>query len=214
MTEWLESRSRLIIALAVIVTLILIPPYLLLRPEVEASQDPGGEVFDLRDDVETRFESEIHGIAVLIESRTGDILTRDGLLSLYENSQKLRNADEAGELTPDGLPVRPYLLRRFDPDTNTVIHGTTSIADHVAQILALDPRFDTTLAEATDDQVKLAVYRIFENPDSAGLRESLSVLESSETRVLDGEEFTAWSAPALMTFVLADNEKLGEAPSR
>ena len=61
--------------------------------------------------------------SVIFESRSGDILTRDGLLEVLQNSQALRDADAGGELAPENLPAQPYLINRFDPDTNRTIHG-------------------------------------------------------------------------------------------
>ncbi|MCH7740885.1 MAG: hypothetical protein IIC93_12175, partial [Chloroflexi bacterium] len=111
----LERNSRRVIAGVLVLTALLTIPYFLLTPGAEASQDPPGQVFDLRDDIDERFESEIHGAGWIFESRTGDILTRDGLLEILENSQALRDADSRGELAPERLPERPYLINRLDP---------------------------------------------------------------------------------------------------
>ena len=130
-------------------------------------------------------------------------------MELYRNEEALRQADEKGELRPDDLPAQPYLFQGFDTDANRPFVGTYTLADAVQEVLVNDPRLDTSLEAATDDEVKLAVHEVLANPETSGLRDALSVDESSETRVVDGREITYWSASALFFVVLADNEKLG-----
>ncbi len=205
----LERNSRKVIAGVLIITLLLVIPYFLFPPETEASQDPSGAVFDLRDDIDERFESEIHGAAWIFESRTDDILTRDGLLEILENSQALRDADSRGELAPARLPVQPYLINRLDPDTGRTVRGIDTLADAVDEVFRADPGLASSLAEATDEQVKLVLHFLFSDPRSAGLREVISVKATSEPRTVFGQEILWWTAPAILAFNLADNQKLG-----
>ena len=51
-----------------------------------------------------------------MEARDGDVLTRQPLLELLQNSRLLRQADAAGQLHPPGLPEQPYLYDSFDAD--------------------------------------------------------------------------------------------------
>ena len=205
----LERNSRRVIAGTLLLTLLLTIPYFLLNPEGEASQDPSGSVFDIRDDVDERFESEIHGAGWIFESQSGDILTRDGLLEILENSQALRDADARGELAPKRLPVQPYLINRLDPNTGRMINGIDTIADAVDEVFRADPRLAPSLADATDEEVKLVIHTLFSDPRSSGLREVISVLATRETRTVLGQEIVWWTAPAIMAFNLADNQKLG-----
>ena len=73
----LERNSRRVIAGALVLTVLLTIPYFLRRSDAEAAQDPAGEVFDLRDDICERLESENHGSAWVFVSQTGAMLTRD-----------------------------------------------------------------------------------------------------------------------------------------
>ncbi|MCZ6538283.1 MAG: hypothetical protein O6922_00455, partial [Chloroflexi bacterium] len=205
----LERNSRRVIAGALVLTLLLTIPYFLLTPDTEASQDPSGQVFDLRDDIDERFESEIHGAGWVFESRSGDILTRDGLLEILENSQALREADSRGELAPKRLPVQPYLIDRLDPETGRTIRGVDTLADAVDEVFRADPQLAPSLAEATDEQVKLAIHLLFSDPRSAGLIETISVEAKPEPRTVLGQEITWWTAPAIISFNIADNQKLG-----
>ncbi|MBN4064655.1 MMPL family transporter [Dehalococcoides mccartyi] len=206
---WLERNSRRVIAGALVLSLLLTIPYFLLPPEGEASQDPSGSIFDIRDDIDTRFESEIHGAGWIFESRSDDILTRDGLLEILENSQALREADSRGELSPERLPTQPYLINRLDPDTGRIVNGIDTLADAVDEVFRADPRIAPSLAEATDDEVKIVIHALFSDPRSAGLREIISVKATSEQRTVLGQEITWWSSPAILSFNIADNQKLG-----
>ena len=75
-------------------------------------------------------------------------------------------------------------------------------------MMASDP-LSPTLADASDDDVKLAIHRILSDPRKKRFREDLSVKATSETRQVAGQEIVYWRSPALFTFVVADNEKLG-----
>ncbi len=81
--DFLERRSGKIILAAMAVTLLLIVPLLTMGSDEQASSDPAGEVFDLRDDINERFAPRVHGWTYIAESRTGDILTQAALWELY-----------------------------------------------------------------------------------------------------------------------------------
>ena len=180
-----------------------------MAPEEEASQDPGGEVFDLRDDIDEQFSLSVQETLFLVESRSGDMLTQAPLWELYQNTQRLLQADERDELAPEDLPSQPYLYKAFDLDTNRPIVGVTTIADAVQRVLAGDPRLDTSLESATDDQVKLAVHHLLADPETSGLADLLSTKARTERRAVGGTEIDYWTSEALIFVVLADNEKLG-----
>ena len=150
--EFAASNSRKLIGGILLLTVFLLIPFYTMAPEGEASQNPGGQVYDLQEDVDDRFESEIHGSGWIFESRSGDILTRDSLLEIVTNSQLLREADARGELAPEGLPEQPYLVRRYDADTNRVVDGINSLADAVDDVFRADQRLPESLAAATAEQ--------------------------------------------------------------
>lgn len=205
----LEARSALVIAGAVAVTVLLAIPMVALEPEEQASQDPSGRVFDLRASIDERFETPVHWTSFIAEAKSGDLLTSAPLRELYENGQRLLEADTNGELAPEDLEPQQYLYRTFDPDSNRITTGLISIAEAVQRALVEDPQLNTTLAEATDDQVKLALHGLFANPQSVGWKDSLSIASSSERRAVDGVQIDYWTSPAAFVTVLADNELLG-----
>ena len=207
--NFLERYSGRVILAAIVITLLLCVPLLIMGTDEQASSDPAGEIFDLRDDINDRFAPSVHGASFMVESPTGDILTQASLWELYRNEQRLREEDRKGALAPEGLPSQPYLFEAFDIDADRPFVGTYSLADAVADVLQSRPEYDTTLETATDEQVKLAVHQLFSDPDTSGLRESLSIKAQSEKRVVGGNEIDYWTSPALVFGVLADNEKLG-----
>ena len=208
LTELLDRYSGRIILTAVALTLLLIVPLVAMSPEEDASSDPGGDVIELQEDIDDRFESLIDANGYIVEARGEDVLTQTVLWELYQNTRGLLAADERGELAPEGLPAQAYLYQAFDTDTNRPFTGLNTLADSVQRVLS-DPAFGTTLESATDDQVKLAVHILLSNPETSGLKDSLSVQVRSEKRAVDGREIDYWTSPALIFGVSADNEKLG-----
>jgi predicted RND superfamily exporter protein len=205
----LERHASLLIAAAALLTAMLVIPMLLLAPDEIASTEPGGEVFDLRDEIDEKLRSGIFPTAYIAEARDGDILTQAALSELLDNERALREADRRGELTPDGLTPLPLLVDSFDRDTGVTFTGVISIADAVAAFLPLV--LGTSLDDASDDQVKLAVAMLLDDPRTSTLADQLSVEATSVRRDVLGREIDYWVAPAVLFIVLADNEALGGA---
>jgi len=215
-TSALVGHSGLTVGAAALLTVVLIVPLLLFAPDETASTEPGGEAFDLRDEIDEKLASTTFGTAYVAEALPGpdgnrDMLTRDGLGELLGNERLLRQRDAEGKLTPGSLAPRPFLLDFADPETGVRFTGVSTIADGVETVLSLHPRLGSTLADASDDQVKLAVALLLGDPLTADLAGQLSVQASSERRLVLGEEIDYWVSPALIFVVSADNEALGGA---
>ncbi|MEX0763497.1 MAG: MMPL family transporter [Dehalococcoidia bacterium] len=207
--SWLDRNSMWVILTGIVATLLLVIPMLMIESRGDASQDPGGTVSGLQQQIDDTFTSPVHVMTVIAEARDGDILTAAPLRELLLNQVRLAAADERGELAPSDLPEQSYLYSYFDTDLNRTIDGITSLADAVDEVLASDPLLGTTLADATDEQVKVAVHRILSSPAGGGLRDGLSTQAQSERRVVNGEEIDWWTSPAVVFNVLADNARLG-----
>ncbi len=207
--DFLERHSGRLILAALALTLLLVIPLLMMGSDEQASEDPTGEVFDLRDDINERFAPSVHSAWYIVESQTDDILTQASLWELYQNEQQLREDDQRGTLAPENLPTQPYLYEAFNIGANQPFLGMYSLADAVQDVLASDPRLSTTLETATEGQVKLALHQLFANPSTSGLQDALSIQAQSEKRIVSGTEINYWTSQALMFSVLADNEKLG-----
>src|SRR3546814_10008118 len=100
LSTWLDRHARLVMWGAVALTALLVVPLVVMEPRGEASQDPSGRVFDLQERIDNSFSSPSHHVSFIAESRTGDILTPEGLSELLLNETRLRAADERGELAP------------------------------------------------------------------------------------------------------------------
>ena len=205
----LERRSGWVIVTALAVTALLIIPLLTLAPEEEASSDPGGRVFDLQEDIDERFPPAVHSPGFIMEARDGeDVLTQEALWELYQNTEKLRQADFKGELAPPGLPEQSYLFSFYFAEIERQVEGIYTLADAVQEALTSGP-LNTTLEHASDDQVKLVIYHLLTRPETKRFRDDLSVGATRETRQVAGQEIDYWRSPALFAFMVADNEKLG-----
>lgn len=194
---------------AAVATALLVLPMALLAPDELASTEPGGEVFDLRDEVDDKLRSSIFVTAYIAEARDGDMLRQASLYELLRNERALLAADAAGELTPGDLEPRPFLVEGYDTDTGVTFNGILTIADAVDAWL----RFiqGTSLEAATDDEVKLAFAGLMANPLTAPLLDHLSVLATNERREMLGTEIDYWQSPAIIMAVQADNDALGGA---
>lgn len=207
--SWLERRSGLFILAIVITTALLVVPMVLMAPDEQASDNPGGPVYDLEEQYNTNLPPRLHGAFFIVEARGDDVLTKTPLLELRENSEKLRTADAEGKLNPPGLPEQPYLYNGFDIDRQQPVVGIFTIADAVHEVLVNHPTLSTTLAEASEDQIKLALHHVFTDPRSSYLSFFLSQKKSITPGRVLGQEIDVWSSPALTFNVAADNEKLG-----
>ena len=135
----LERNAWKVIISALLLTAFLSVP-MVIMPMDDASLDPKGEVFDLQEDINNRFEAPFHQAAFIVEARGQDILTQASLWELYQNAQRLLRSDAGGELAPDGLPSQPYLYTIYDPDTKRYTVGVLgSVAHAVQQTLVNDP---------------------------------------------------------------------------
>jgi hypothetical protein len=199
----LVQHSGWFIGAILIVTALLVVPLILLAPTEQASQDPGGPVFDLQEKVDQLFPPRVHVTAFILEGRQGDILRQEPLWELYQNEQALRNSE-----------LGRFLYTGYDADNDRRIFGLFSLADAVQNVLRLaagstaNPQ-GVTLETATDDQVKLAIHYILAGPSGQSLRDSLSKDASFERRRANGQEINYWRAAALSSFVASDNEMLG-----
>ncbi|MDA1036374.1 MAG: hypothetical protein O3B65_05775, partial [Chloroflexi bacterium] len=205
----LVLRANVIIAVAVAVTALLVVPMARLAPDELASTEPGGEVFDLRDEIDAKLRSSVFVTAYIAEARDGDMLRQAPLYELLLNERSLLAADAAGELAPGELEPQPLLIDAYDTDTGVTFNGILTIADAVD--LWLQFVRGSSLEDATDDQVKLAFAALLDNPLTAPLLDHLSVLATNERRVVLGTEIDYWESPAIIMAVQADNNALGGA---
>jgi predicted RND superfamily exporter protein len=208
-SDLLARRANLIIVAAAVVTTLLVLPMLFMASDEVASTEPGGEVFDLRDEIDATLASNAFVTAYIAEARDGDMLLQAPLAELLRNERALLAADDAGELTPGELAPQPLLIESFHTRTKLHYRGALSMADAVDAWLLFALR--KPLEEASDDEVKLAVSDLLSNPLTSGGVDQLSVLATKERRTVLGQEIDYWVSPAVIFAVLADNVALGGA---
>ena len=210
----LEKQSGWTVLGIAAATLLLVIPLLTLAPQEQASTEPGGEVFDLRDLVDERFPPALFVPTYLIEAKEGpegDVLTQAALWEFYRNSEALRQADDRGELHPPNLAVQSYLYKGNNPNNQRPIHGLYTVADAVQAVLV---EVGADLSSASDEEVKIALHVVLmEGSPTASLVQSIS--ERATYTIEESEkfgEYRSWRSPAIINFVIADNDKLGGGP--
>ncbi len=210
----LERQSGWIVVGVVAATLLLVIPLVTMAPGEQASTEPGGAVFDLRDLVDERFPPALFVPSYIVESGDGpdgDILTQAALWEMYRNEEALRQADERGELSPPNLETQPYLYKGNNPNTQLPVHGLYTVADAVQAALV---QMGTDLERASEEDVKIALHFVLqEGSPTFGLMESMS--EKAEFTLEESERFgqyRSWRSPAFIMFVIAENDRLGGGP--
>ena len=167
-------------------------------PTEQASQEPGGAVFDLRDKVNAQFPEQVHVASFIVEDREGDVLRQPTLWELYRNQEALRQSDMAD-----------LLFYGYDMDTQRQTQGIYTLADAVNDVLVRRSSGAVTLETATHAQVKEAIAIALDSPTGPFLRETFSKDAALVTVTVDGQEVREWRAKAITIFVTADNAKLG-----
>ncbi len=194
-------HSAWLILGTLVLTGLLLVPWVYLPPTERASQNPSGPVFDLQDKVNLRFPARMHIASFIVEDRQGDILRQEPLWELYQNEQRLRES-ALGDL----------LFHAYDAETNRQIDGIFTLADAVQNVLLLDSRSDATLETATDDQVKEALHRLLQSPAAESLRPALSRDAGAVPALVNGQTIDYWQSEAMLVFVALDNQLLGGGP--
>jgi len=209
--SWLYKNSKILLIFFLILTFSLIFPFIKNESNEIANQNPKGSVFDLQETINQTFASPLHGQWAIAESKSGDILTAQSLNELLNNQNALINADLSGLLAPKNLEKQPYLAKYFNPATQTQSTAVISVANVVENILKNDPRLNTNLSEATNQQVKFAIHLMMSDESKKFQQEieTISIKATKEKKIVLGEEIDWWISPAIIVITLSDNQKLG-----
>jgi predicted RND superfamily exporter protein len=170
----------------------------LMAPTETASDHPEHEFFDIREEMETKLPPSLHQIFLIVAAKDGDVLTQRELWELYQNVEAFR-------ASPLGSDV---LYTRYDPWSGRTTGGIYTIADAVEAFFHSNTEFGVTLANATDDLVKLAIHFIVSNPESSGLADFFSSKKTNESATVQGQPIVLWRAPAFGFAVSVNNSKL------
>ena len=77
--SFLVKYSSYVLAGILLASVIFLIPFLYIEPEIQASLDPEHEVYDVRDQVNKIFDTPLHQPVFIIESNSGDALTKSVL---------------------------------------------------------------------------------------------------------------------------------------
>jgi len=190
---FVEARSTWVILGIVLITILLLFPLTQMAPDRMAEDNPGGAVYDLQETIDETMPPSVHYTFIIAESKDTDILSQRELWELYQNEERLRGS-ELGQ---------KYLYNRYDVAAQRPVMGVYSIADAVAHFLPQN--LNTTLEHATDDQVKLAIHYILEDPSSADLKFLMSVKLTSEKRTVLDQSINYYVSPAVNFGINSDN---------
>ena len=96
LSDRMVKRPMVAIGSALVITVLLVIPFLTMAPTTTASQEPGGPVFDARDAVDEQFVSAVFTVPIIVEARDGNLLSREELIELLNNTAALRNDPDLG----------------------------------------------------------------------------------------------------------------------
>jgi len=187
-----EKKAGWIVIITLIMTVLLVFPIFVMAPDRQASGEPGGEVFDIMDNMDDKLPPANMFSGFILEADDGDVLTQEVLWELYQNEMELRNS-EFGSTD---------LVSRYDVELKTWSPGVYTIADAVQQFLLSS--FGTGLEHVTDDQVKLAIHHLLSSPQSSSLLDSFSIKAEMAKGTVLGQEIDIWTSPALMISIISD----------
>lgn len=189
--ELMNRRPWMVFGLAIAVTVLLAIPFLTMEPDSNASGEPGGPVFEARDVIDARFVSSVVQTPIIFEARGGDVLAKEALIELHNNSAALRADPKLG----------PLLFSYFDLDTLADVTGILTVADLV------DRTLPAGIEGASQGEIDAVVAGLIDEFGVASQTLGLSVGTVFDT------DAARWVAPAVLAVVLSDNNQLGFANS-
>ena len=204
--SFLADRTISLILLSLIATVLLLYPLFKMSPSQQASPNPPGEVYELQEDIDSKFPTPVHFAYFMLEAKNGDVLTRDVLIEFKENREILLSIDSKGELAVGTLEKQPYLFKYFNPNIQIEITGIASLLEPIEATLYA---MNTTLETASEEQIKFAVHQLISNENTSNVIDFLSKHAKYEKRTVFGKEINWWTSPAMDFSALADNSKLG-----
>ena len=185
--ELMNRRPWMVFGLAIAVTALLAIPFLTMEPDSTASGEPGGPVFEARDAIDARFVSSVVQTPIIFEARGGDVLAKEALIELRDNSASLRADPELG----------PLLFTYFDRDTGVDVTGILTVADLV------DRALPGGIEGASQGEIDAVVAGLIDEFGVASQTLGLSVGTAFDT------DAARWVAPAVFASVVSD--KIGRA---
>ncbi|MCK4969719.1 MAG: hypothetical protein KAS77_04310, partial [Thermoplasmata archaeon] len=167
----------------------------------EASSDPAGPAFEARVIIGDEFSATAHQIPFIIEARGDDVLSKEVLAEFYANEEVYKSSEI----------YETYRYVGYNTDLDQPSYGIYTIADGVQEVLV--GNFDTTLDQASEDMVKVALHFFVQG--SPGIKGTFSKDNSSEVQdftigPMEFEDVRVWRTKAFINGILLDYEKINE----
>ena len=217
-----ERTSRFFVAnpkknffLFVIITIGLTLSYLFIPYRGDASTSPKDPIIDLDIKISNQFSDEVHFVLFILEGKNSDdILSNENLLKVFNATEKLRAEDASKNLSPKTIIDSEHLYKYIDSDTGVKVNGIFTIADVVNNILIIHPKYNKTLKDASNNEVKEIISEVFKGDGFKDIKRNLSTHSNVEKRKINNQEIDWWTSPAMMIAVLGHNDSLGGGSQR
>ena len=217
-----ERTSRFFVAnpkknlfLFVIITIGLTLSYLFIPYRGDASTSPKDPIIDLDIKISNQFSDEVHFVLFILEGKNSDdILSNENLLKVFNAIEKLRAEDASKNLSPETIIDSEHLYKYIDSDTGVKVNGIFTIADVVNNILIINPKYNKTLKDASNNEVKEILSEVFKKDGFKDIKRNLSTHSNVEKRKINNQEIDWWTSPAMMIAVLGHNDSLGGGSQR
>jgi predicted RND superfamily exporter protein len=186
--DFLKNHPRGFVLSILIITLLFLIPVFFMQPAETASDNPAdSNTVKWYEEVQETFPSEVYSLVFIFEAEDGDMLTQANLYSLLQKEVELKTSD-----------MSPFLYESTDGLTGIASEGVYSLADAVNALLLAQSNNTIDLSNATDLQVKQAVFSILTNPYTSSFEQTLSIESTYEDTT---EGIRLWTSPALTIVV-------------
>ena len=214
-SRFFVANPKKIFFLFVIITIGLTLSYLFIPSRGNASTSPKDPIIDLDIKISNEFSDEVHFALFILEGKNSDdILSKDNLLKVFNATEKLRAEDASKNLSPERIIDSEHLYKYIDSDTGVKVNGIFTIADVVNNVLIINPIYNKTLQEASNNEVKEIISAVFKGDGFKDIKRNLSIHSNVEKRMINNQEIDWWTSPAMMIAVLGDNDSLGGGSQR
>ena len=214
-SRFFVANPKKIFFLFVIITIGLTLSYLFIPSRGNASTSPKDPIIDLDIKISNEFSDEVHFALFILEGKNSDdILSKDNLLKVFNATEKLRAEDASKNLSPERIIDSEHLYKYIDSDTGVKVNGIFTIADVVNNVLIINPIYNKTLQDASNNEVKEIISAVFKGDGFKDIKRNLSIHSNVEKRMINNQEIDWWTSPAMMIAVLGDNDSLGGGSQR
>ena len=214
-SRFFVANPKKIFFLFVIITIGLTLSYLFIPYRGDASTSPKDPIIDLDIKISNEFSDEVHYALFILEGKNSDdILSNENLLKVFNATEKLRAEDASKNLSPKTIIDSEHLYKYIDSDTGVKVNGIFTIADVVNNVLIINPKFNKTLKDASNNEVKEIISEVFKGDGFKDIKRNLSIHSNVEKRMINNQEIDWWTSPAMMIAVLGDNDSLGGGSQR